>query len=164
MIDVWWGIIEPSPQVYNFTPYMQLFEMCKQIGLHVEPVLSFHQCGTNVGDQCYITLPPWVLQIGQKNQEIFYTDQNGHRDREYLSLGVDNEAIFPTKYPGKYRTQIDMYEEVMFQFNKTFSSYLQMGIIDRIEIGLGPAGEMRYPSYQLQDNLWSFPGIGAFQW
>ena len=28
--------------------------------------------------------------------------------------------------------------------------------------GLGPAGEMRYPSYQLQDNKWQYCGIGEY--
>ncbi|KAG2383570.1 hypothetical protein C9374_004241 [Naegleria lovaniensis] len=164
MIDVWWGICEQkSPQSYNFTAYQQLFTMCQQIGLKVEPVMSFHQCGTNIGDAAYIPLPNWVLQVGQWNPDIFYTDQNGHRDREYLSLGVDNVAIFPTSVPGKNRTAVDIYSDFMTAFRNTFSSFIQSGVIDVIEIGLGPAGEMRYPSYQLQNNLWSFPGIGAFQ-
>ena len=28
---------------------------------------------------------------------------------------------------------------------------------------MGPAGELRYPSYPEQDGVWRFPGIGAFQ-
>jgi hypothetical protein len=27
-------------------------------------------------------------------------------------------------------------------------------------VGLGPAGELRYPSYQLK--LWKFPGVGEY--
>lgn len=30
------------------------------------------QCGTNVGDQCYIPLPPWVISVGNSNRTIFY--------------------------------------------------------------------------------------------
>ena len=165
MIDVWWGIVEGlAPKVYNFTAYTQLFTMCQQLGLKVEPVMSFHQCGTNVGDAAYIPLPKWVLQVGQNNPDIFYTDQNGHRDREYLSLGVDNVAIFPSGTPGKNRTAVDMYSDYMSSFMQTMSPFISSGVIEVIEIGLGPAGEMRYPSYQLQNNLWTFPGVGAFQW
>jgi hypothetical protein len=29
-----------------------------------------------------------------------------------------------------------------------------------VKVGLGPAGELRYPSYQLK--LWNFPGIGEY--
>lgn len=28
---------------------------------------------------------------------------------------------------------------------------------------MGPAGELRYPSYPESDGTWKFPGIGAFQ-
>jgi Glycosyl hydrolase family 14 len=28
---------------------------------------------------------------------------------------------------------------------------------------MGPAGELRYPSYPEVDGTWKFPGIGAFQ-
>ena len=165
MVDVWWGIVEgQAPQQYNFTAYRQLFDMCKQVGLKIEPVMSFHQCGTNIGDAAYIPLPNWVLQVGQNNPDIFYTDQNGHRDKEYLSLGVDNVSIFPTSKPGVNRTAVQMYADFMKAFYKEFEDLITSTDVDIVEIGLGPAGEMRYPSYQLQNNLWTFPGIGAFQW
>lgn len=32
-----------------------------------------------------------------------------------------------------------------------------------IQVGMGPAGELRYPSYPEQNGTWRFPGIGAFQ-
>lgn len=42
------------------------------------------------------------------------------------------------------------------------SDFLESGTIIDIEVGLGPAGELRYPSYQ--DNQgWKFPGVGEFQ-
>lgn len=28
---------------------------------------------------------------------------------------------------------------------------------------MGPAGELRYPSYPEQNGTWNFPGIGGFQ-
>ena len=30
-------------------------------------------------------------------------------------------------------------------------------------MGMGPSGELRYPSYPEQNGTWKFPGIGAFQ-
>ena len=33
--------------------------------------------------------------------------------------------------------------------------------ITEVQVGLGPAGEMRYPSYQ--SAYWVFPGVGEFQ-
>jgi hypothetical protein len=34
-------------------------------------------------------------------------------------------------------------------------------LITEITVGMGPAGELRYPSYP--EGLWSFPGVGEFQ-
>lgn len=42
------------------------------------------------------------------------------------------------------------------------SDFLQAGLIIDIEVGLGPAGELRYPSYP-ESQGWVFPGIGEFQ-
>ena len=36
-------------------------------------------------------------------------------------------------------------------------------VITEITIGMGPAGEMRYPSYPEGDGRWRFPGVGEFQ-
>lgn len=40
--------------------------------------------------------------------------------------------------------------------------FLEDGLIIDIEVGLGPAGELRYPSY-VQNQGWEYPGIGEFQ-
>jgi beta-amylase len=51
MVDVWWGIVEgEEPGMYNFEGYMKLVEMAQHAGLKVQAVMSFHQCGGNVGD------------------------------------------------------------------------------------------------------------------
>lgn len=57
MMDVWWGLVErDSPGEYNFGGYAELLEMAKKHGLKVQAVMSFHQCGGNVGDSCtYVT-------------------------------------------------------------------------------------------------------------
>ena len=40
-----------------------------------QAVMSFHAAGGNVGDTCHITLPQWVLDVGEQNPDIFYTDK-----------------------------------------------------------------------------------------
>ena len=40
--------------------------------------------------------------------------------------------------------------------------FLESELISEIEVGLGPAGELRYPSYP-ETHGWRFPGIGEFQ-
>ena len=32
-----------------------------------------------------------------------------------------------------------------------------------IQVGMGPAGELRYPAYPERNGMWQFPGIGEFQ-
>lgn len=50
----------------------------------------------------------------------------------------------------------------MKSFRQNMSDFLGDGLIIDIEVGLGPAGELRYPSYA-RNQGWVFPGIGEFQ-
>ena len=53
MMDVWWGIVEKDgPGSYNWSGYRELIDMVHKHGLKVQAVMSFHQCGGNVGDSC----------------------------------------------------------------------------------------------------------------
>jgi len=52
---------------------------CAAAGLKVQAVMSFHAAGGNVGDTCKIPLPKWVVDIGERNPDIFYTDKQMHR-------------------------------------------------------------------------------------
>ncbi|KAK4406018.1 Beta-amylase 1, chloroplastic [Sesamum angolense] len=109
------GLVEgEKPGEYNWGGYSELLEMAKKHGLKVQAVMSFHQCGGNVGDSCTIPLPKWVVEEIDKDPDLAYTDQWGDT-------------------------------------------------IVEIQVGMGPAGELRYPSYPEQDGIWKFPGIGAFQ-
>jgi len=56
-------------------------------------VMSFHQCGGNVGDDVNISLPQWVLDVGKANPDVFFTDQNGVRNLECLTWGVDKRRV-----------------------------------------------------------------------
>lgn len=100
MVDVWWGIIESKgPKQYDWKAYRSLFQAIKDCGLKVQAIMSFHQCGGNVGDGVYIPLPQWVLQVGDGNPDIFYTNKRGTRNKEYLTIGVDNEPIIGGRTP-----------------------------------------------------------------
>lgn len=130
--------------------------MAKQIGLTLQVVMSFHQCGTNVGDTFVVTLPTWVLDVGKTNRSIWYTDQTGAIDEEYISLGADHLSIFGGRNP------LQIYADFMTSFREAFKPYLH-SVVTEIQVGMGPAGELRYPGYQLQENRWSYCGVGAFQ-
>jgi len=109
-----------------------------------------------VGDTCKIPLPKWVLDVGEENPDIFYTDMHGYRNKECLSLGCNGEPLFWG------RTPLDMYSDFFGAFADTFD-YLFGPVISEVTIGLGPAGELRYPSYPEGDGRWRFPGVGEFQ-
>lgn len=95
MVDVWWGIVESKgPKQYDWTAYKSLFKIIQEFGLKLQAIMSFHQCGGNVGDSVNIPLPSWILKIGESNPDIFYTNRSGNRNKEYLTLGVDNQPLF----------------------------------------------------------------------
>lgn len=95
MVDVWWGIVEAKgPKQYNWSSYIKLFDLVQQCGLRIQAIMSFHQCGGNIGDAVSIPLPDWVLSVSVEDPDIFYTNRSGIRNPEYLSLGVDNQPLF----------------------------------------------------------------------
>ncbi|VAI10717.1 unnamed protein product [Triticum turgidum subsp. durum] len=135
MVDVWWGIAESEgPGQYNFAGYIELMEMAKKAGLKVQAVMSFHQCGGNVGDSV----------------------KCGRRNYEYISLGADTLPAL------KGRSPVQCYADFMRAFRDHMAPYMGNTICE-IQVGMGPAGELRYPSYPESNGTWSFPGIGEFQ-
>lgn len=53
MVDAWWGLVEKEgPLKYNWEAYAELVQMVQRHGLKLQVVMSFHQCGGNVGDSC----------------------------------------------------------------------------------------------------------------
>jgi len=157
MVDVWWGMAEAeAPRKYNFDAYLELLRMAALNGLKVQAVMSFHAAGGNVGDNVNIPLPDWVLQVGKEHPDVFYTDASGCRNPECLSLGCDNEALLLG------RTPVEAYRDFVQAFLQATEGYLGW-VVSEVTVGLGPAGEMRYPSYPEGDGRWRFPGIGEFQ-
>lgn len=157
MVDCWWGLVEAQkPQSYNWSGYKQLFSLVKEANLKLQVVMSFHQCGGNVGDDVNILLPKWIIDIGNENPDIFFTDKEGRRNPECLSWGVDKERLFYG------RTGLELYFDYMRSFRQEFDSFFEDGTIVEIEVGLGACGELRYPSYP-ESHGWQYPGIGEFQ-
>ncbi|XP_048421751.1 beta-amylase 2, chloroplastic-like isoform X1 [Pyrus x bretschneideri] len=157
MVDCWWGIVEAhNPQQYNWNGYKRLFQIVRDLNLKLQVVMSFHECGGNVGDDVYIPLPHWVTEIGQKNPDIYFTNKEGKRNAECLTWGIDKERVL------RGRTAVEVYFDYMRSFRVEFNEFFEEGIISEIEVGLGPCGELRYPSYPEQHG-WKYPGIGEFQ-
>jgi beta-amylase len=149
MSDVWWGVTEPSSGSYKFDAYHQLVGMAKNRGMAVQFVTSFHKCGGNVGDTCNIPVPSFVNGASG----IWYKDQDGNENHEYISLFADNVTVAG-------RTPIQMYSDWLHAFASAFASDLGSTIVE-LQVGMGPAGELRYPAYPLAH--WKFCGVGEFQ-
>eukprot|EP01013_Petalomonas_cantuscygni_P009726 TRINITY_DN22627_c0_g1_i1.p1 TRINITY_DN22627_c0_g1~~TRINITY_DN22627_c0_g1_i1.p1 ORF type:complete len:609 (+),score=98.66 TRINITY_DN22627_c0_g1_i1:197-1828(+) len=170
LADVWWGLTEPEPGNYSFGAYRELFALVQQASLSVDVVFSFHSCGGNVGDTCNVPLPAWA-RAAAHSQGAMYTDREGHVDNEYISLGADHVAIFPgvgsnSSSPVSRRSAVAVYADWMRAFRGAFDDMLTGGgtappLIRRVEVGLGPAGELRYPAYPAA--YWTFCGVGEFQ-
>ena len=60
-VDVWWGDVEKNgDNQFDFSYYDQVFKAITDKGLDIVPIMSFHQCGGNVGDDYTSLLPNWV--------------------------------------------------------------------------------------------------------
>ena len=149
--DFWWKIVEPNPKKYNFGPYIELANEIEKMGLKLKVILSFHSCGNTIGDECNFPLPTWVLDTGN---DIFYQDQNGNINKEYISIFADDSQL------SDGRLVLEAYNDLITQFHLEFEKYYGDLIIN-IELGAGPAGQLHYPSYSYDK---AFCGIGFFQW
>ncbi|URE13593.1 beta-amylase [Musa troglodytarum] len=95
-------------------------------------------------------MPPWILEVGKSNPDIYYTNRSGARNQEYLTIGVDNQPIF------QERTAVELYRDFMKSFRENMADFLDAGVVTDVEVGLGPSGELRYPSYP-EAQGWVFP-------
>lgn len=141
--DIWWGTFEATgDNQFDWSYYLRYAEVVKSSGLKWTPILSFHQCGGNVGDDCNIPLPEWVWSLGPA-EEIVYKNEDGQQNQEYVA------PFFQEIYP--------QYAEAMAAFGSAFSNYDDL--ITKVYISMGPAGELRYPSY-VNALGWSYPERG----
>ncbi|KAB2615439.1 inactive beta-amylase 4 [Pyrus ussuriensis x Pyrus communis] len=108
------------------------------LGLKLHVAISFHSnVDSSSSKKGGVTLPLWIIE----NKHIYYWDQNGFSNDDYLTLGVDH---------------------FMSSFAKKFE-FLIGTVIEEISVGLGPSGELKYPAHPFGDGRWKFPGIGEFQ-
>ncbi|XP_073139020.1 beta-amylase 8 isoform X2 [Henckelia pumila] len=155
VVDCWWGIVEGwTPQKYEWAGYRELFNIIQEFGMKLQVVMAFHEHG-GYGSG-FISLPQWILEIGKINQDIFFTDREGRRNTECLSWGIDKKRVL------RGRTGIEVYYDFMRSFRTEFDDLFIKGLISAVEIGLGPSGELKYPSFSERMG-WRYPGIGEFQ-
>ncbi len=151
--DVWWGMVEPQDQNFQWGYYDTLADHIAAAGLKWVPILSFHQCGGNVGDTCDVTVPAWVWdklakQSGRPVRDLQYVSEQGNASREYVSAWA-TPMVLPD------------YRELMTAFRDHYAS--RAGSISEVNVSLGPAGELRYPSYNSHDKGTGYPTRGGLQ-
>jgi beta-amylase len=152
--DVWWGITEPKPGEYRWGYYDHISTKIIGAGLKWVPILSFHQCGGNVGDTVNVNVPTWVWadvakRMGSTNPDAAkYVSEHGNVNSEFVQAWSTDHAI-------------PLYSRYMNAFKTQFAG--KAHAIPEINISLGPAGEARYPSYNAHDQNTGWPHRGALQ-
>ncbi|XP_004144400.1 beta-amylase 1, chloroplastic [Cucumis sativus] len=159
VIELWWGLVETDvPCNYNWKGYLEIVAMARRFGLKVRAVFTFNQHGLGPDDPHWIPLPKWVLEEINKDPDLAYSDRFGRRNSEYITLGCDTLPVL------RGRSPIQAYADFMRNFRDTFRPYLG-AIITGIQVGMGPAGELRYPSSPSQKLAWAWRSreLGEFQ-
>ncbi len=153
-VDVWWGKVESAgDQQFDWSYYDTVFQKIESAGLKIIPIMSFHQCGGNVGDTCNIPLPSWIWGHysgqGVNAADLKYKSEFGNEAVETISLWQDAKVL-------------SEYREFMEAFETHFAT--KSGAMGEINLSMGSAGELRYPSYNSHDNgLTGYPTRGGFQ-
>jgi len=151
-LPVWWGIAEKQAMgKYDWTGYLALAEMVQKTGLKLHVSLCFH-----ASNEPKIQLPEWVSQIGKSRPDIYFADRSGQPYKDCLSVSVDDLHVLEEKTP------IEVYTGFCESFKSSFSAFMG-STITGVSIGLGPDGELRYPSKRQSPKDSSQPGAGEFQ-
>ncbi|XXG83316.1 hypothetical protein AAC387_Pa10g1099 [Persea americana] len=150
-LPMWWGIVEKEgPCKYDWSSYLSLAKMVQDVGLKLHVSLGFHATEDRTA-----ALPQWVSRIGETQPDIFFTDHSGRRYKKCLSLAVDDLPVL------EGRTLMQVYEQFFESFRSSFADFMGSTITD-VSVGLGPGGELRYPSFPLK-NKSQIPAVGEFQ-
>ncbi|KAG6432180.1 hypothetical protein SASPL_103754 [Salvia splendens] len=148
-LPVWWGVAEQARGKYEWSSYLAIVEMVKSLDLELHVSLCFH-----ASNDPKLPLPEWVSMIGESDPSIYFTDKSGQQYKDCLSLGVDDVPALDGMTP------LEVYKEFLESFKSSFSPFMG-STITGLTIGLGPDGELRYPSHRTMSA--SLVGAGEFQ-
>lgn len=151
-LPIWWGIAEKETMgKYDWTGYLAMAEMIQKLGLKLHVSFCFH-----ASTEPKISLPEWVCRVGESDPSVFFTDRSGHPYKDCLSLAVDDLPVLDGKTP------LEVYKGFCESFKGAFSKFID-STITGISIGLGPDGELRYPSHHQPAKGNKHVGAGEFQ-
>jgi beta-amylase len=153
-VDVWWGLAEKLERQYDWSYFDEILDHIITAGLKWVPIMSLHQCGGNIGDTVNVPLASWVwTKLASKVDSrdvnaVKYVSEQGNSSPEYVSCWATDLVL-------------EDYRAFFAAFQTHFAS--KAGHIAEINISLGPAGELRYPSYNSHDKGTDYPTRGALQ-
>ncbi|MGV3734009.1 MAG: family 14 glycosylhydrolase [Microcella sp.] len=158
-VDVWWGKVEATgDNQFNWSYYDQIFQVITSRGLDIVPIFSFHQCGGNVGDTCNIPLPSWLWSKYQgATLNGVSLDINGLKHRSEQG-NFSSETVQGWATPLVQNEYQAFTQAFVARYGTTYATRMQ-----EINVSLGPAGELRYPSYNSHDSGTGYPTRGALQ-
>jgi hypothetical protein len=162
-VDVWMGLVNPEENVFDWSYYRQLFTTIIEHGFKILPIMSFHQCGGNIGDTVYQPFPAWLWKkmasLGSVSDvsDLKYVSEYGNASIEYPSAWAIHLAL-------------PAFTKMMSEFQSEFADIAAH--ISELNVSCGPAGELRYPSYNSHDandpnhsdgNVAGYPFRGTMQ-
>ncbi len=143
-MDIWWGLVEKEgDQKFDWSPYKEIFSMIKGQKLKIQAIMSFHQCGGNVGDNVNIPIPSWIWGIAGNGAK--------YCGEQFIGQDYDESTCGNPEIVALWAENNDEVHEQYQQYMDSFESFVgNNGFADDIQaisISCGPAGECRYPSY-----------------
>ncbi len=158
--DLWWGAFEPEPGKFDWRYARKLAAIVRSVRkgdrkLLWNPGISLHECGFNTGDDFVMRLPRWVFTTlayqlpGGIPRDVMFVSEQGNESAEFISYWV-TELAMPLFRRVLESFKLNVYEEFK-------------DIITQVDASLGPAGEIRYPSYGAHDLDVDCPQPGALQ-
>lgn len=174
-LPISWGVAMDSG---DWSSYLAVAAMARDAGLHLRVSLHLH---------CHrrprLPLPKSVDSAAAADPDILFTDRAGRRRADCLSFAVDDLPVLDGMTP------MEAYEEFFRSFRLAFADFfgsvitvsqaasflrflpyqtrkyrLKNGAFlpQDVTIGLGPNGELRYPSFPPTGSN-RFTGVGEFQ-
>ncbi|KQK14751.1 hypothetical protein BRADI_1g18390v3 [Brachypodium distachyon] len=152
-LQVFWSVVQPeSPDRFSWAGYRAVADMAAAEGLSLRVSLRIH--GTPGGN--VPILPGWVTAAAASDPDILFTDRSGSRHEDCVSFAVDELPVLAGRSP------LSRYEAFFRSFTDAFHDLFESTITD-VTVGLGPNGELRYPSYPPGSSAATFTGVGEFQ-
>ena len=162
-VDVWWGLFAVERQRLVFDSVVELARLCQQHGLRLTCIMSFHVCGNSVGDTVHVPMPAFVTAAAPQDADsgFFCADCRGRVVTDAFSPAAD-ELPLVLRAGEAPTTLLSLYTDFMAAFSCAVEAAGLLGhtCVDEVAVGMGPCGELRFPSYDKALG-WSYPQAGT---